>query len=156
MMVGALIAIFRAPGPRVGSAIQHFAAGTVFAAVALELLPIVVRTHAAISTVVGFAVGVALMLAIRELSMHTQARSKHKNAGSLGLVLAVGVDITIDGFLLGISFAAGWHVSMVSHRSFCRRTERTLMNAPCLPETGTPGEHIVCRNTFPHPAHNFS
>lgn len=46
MILGAGIAAFRSPGPRFGSAIQHFAAGTVFAAVALELLPDVVRTHA--------------------------------------------------------------------------------------------------------------
>jgi ZIP family zinc transporter len=107
MLVGALIATFRSPGPRVGSAIQHFAGGTVFAAVALELLPDVVRAHAVVSTIVGFAVGVALMLAIRELSMRAETRSKDKSAGNLGLVIAVGVDITIDGFLIDISFAAG-------------------------------------------------
>lgn len=107
MMVGALIATFRSPGPGVGSAIQHFAGGTVFAAVALELLPDVVRTHAVVSTIVGFAAGVALMLTIRELGKRAEAQSKDKSTGSLGLVIAVGVDITIDGFLIGISFATG-------------------------------------------------
>lgn len=107
MIVGAFIATFRAPGPRLGSAIQHFAAGTVFAAVAVELLPDVVRTHAAISTVIGFAGGVALMLLIRHLSVRAEARSKDTQTGSVGLAIAVGVDITIDGFLIGISFAAG-------------------------------------------------
>ncbi len=107
MIIGALVATFRSPGPRVGSAIQHFAGGTVFAAVALELLPDVVRHHAVVSTVVGFAAGVALMLAIRQLSTRLETRSKDKSTGSMGLVIAVGVDITIDGFLIGISFAAG-------------------------------------------------
>ncbi len=107
MIVGALIATFRSPGPKIGSAIQHFAAGTVFAAVAVELLPDVVRKHAVVSTIVGFAAGVALMLVIRQLSTHAEARSKDKSGVSTGLVVAVGVDITIDGFLIGISFAAG-------------------------------------------------
>ena len=107
MMVGALIATFRSPGPRVGSAIQHFAGGTVFAAVALELLPDVVRAHAVVSTIVGFAAGVALMLALRKLGTRLETRSKDKSTGSMGLVIAVGVDITIDGFLIGISFVAG-------------------------------------------------
>lgn len=107
MILGALLATFRSPGPRLGSAIQHFAAGTVFAAVALELLPDVVRTHMVASTVVGFAAGVALMLTIRQLSTRLEGRSKEKSTGNMGLVVAVGVDITIDGFLIGISFAAG-------------------------------------------------
>ena len=110
MILGTLIATFRSPRPKVGSAIQHFAAGTVFAAVALELLPDVVRAHAILSTSVGFAAGVALMLGIRQLSTRLERASKDKRTGTtgtVGLVIAVGVDITIDGFLLGISFAAG-------------------------------------------------
>jgi ZIP family zinc transporter len=38
IILGAVIATFRSPSAKVGSAIQHFAAGTVFAAVAVELL----------------------------------------------------------------------------------------------------------------------
>ena len=107
MIVGAGIATFRSPGPRTSSAIQHFAAGTVFAAVALELLPDVVRMHALLSTVIGFACGVVFMLAIRQVSKRAEARKKGRGSSSTGLVVAVGVDITIDGFLIGISFAAG-------------------------------------------------
>lgn len=107
MIVGTLIATVRSPGPKAGSAIQHFAAGTVFAAVAIELLPDVVRTHEVFSTVVGFAIGVALMLGMRQLNAYIDASKKNKGATSSGLVVAVGVDITIDGFLIGISFAVG-------------------------------------------------
>lgn len=105
MIVGGTIAAFRSPGPRLGSAIQHFAAGTVFAAVAVELLPDVVSKHAPMATIVGFAIGVALMLVLRQLSSKAQVVNKGK--GSTALVVAVGVDITIDGFLIGISFSAG-------------------------------------------------
>lgn len=107
MIVGGIMATIRSPGPKGGSAIHHFAAGTVFAAVALELLPDVVRTHTVVSTIVGFAAGVALMLALRSFSKRAEANSKGKKTGRTGLIVAVGVDITIDGFLLGISFAAG-------------------------------------------------
>jgi ZIP family zinc transporter len=46
-------------------AIQHFAAGMVFAAVAIELLPDVVSLHAPLATILGFSLGVAPMLVMR-------------------------------------------------------------------------------------------
>ena len=49
LIPGGIIATFRSPGPRPRSAIQHFAAGTVLAAVAIELLSEVMRQHAIIS-----------------------------------------------------------------------------------------------------------
>lgn len=105
MITGGVIASFRQPGTRLGSAIQHFAAGTVFAAVAVELLPDVVSKRAPIATTIGFACGVALMLLVRRLGQNAETMGKEQ--GNLGLVLAVAVDITIDGFLIGIGFVAG-------------------------------------------------
>jgi ZIP family zinc transporter len=107
MLLGASITAIRVPGPRLGSAIQHFAAGMVFAAVAIELLPDVVSKLAPVSTVIGFAAGVALMLTVREFSKRAERIGKGRATGSTGLLAAVGVDITIDGFLIGIGFAAG-------------------------------------------------
>ena len=79
----------------------------VFAAVAIELLPDVVSKHAQVSTVVGFALGVALMLMVREISKRVEGKGKGQATASTGLLTAVGVDITVDGFLIGIGFAAG-------------------------------------------------
>lgn len=126
MMVGGIIASFRTPGPRLGSAIQHFAAGMVFAAVAIELLPDVVSLHAPLATILGFSLGVALMLVMRWLANRAERAGKNavketkdvaapisanlatrQESGVTGLIAAVGVDITIDGFLIGIGFAAG-------------------------------------------------
>lgn len=107
MLVGANVAAIRVPGPRLGSAIQHFAAGMVFAAVAIELLPDVVSKRAPVATVIGFTAGVALMLAVQEFSRRAERMGKGRTAASTGLLAAVGVDITIDGFLIGIGFAAG-------------------------------------------------
>ena len=58
------LAAWRPPGQRVTSAIQHLAAGIVFAAAALELLP-KERAGSALPVIVGFAIGLALMLGLR-------------------------------------------------------------------------------------------
>lgn len=43
VLIGAIIAVWRRPGPKLTSAIQHLAAGVVFAAAATEILPDVVH-----------------------------------------------------------------------------------------------------------------
>ena len=106
------IAAWRAPGPALRSAILHFAAGVVFSVVAVELLPDVVKGHAPVQVIVGFAIGVAVMLGIRSFTRRAEgAEEKTKREGTSalpwGLLTAVGVDIAIDGLLLGIAFAAG-------------------------------------------------
>jgi ZIP family zinc transporter len=55
--VAGLIAVTRRPGGRVTSAVQHFAAGVVFAAAAIELLPKVL-TEAPWVALGGFAAGI--------------------------------------------------------------------------------------------------
>ena len=52
-IAGGAIAAFRTPGPRLRSGVQHFAAGVVFAAVAVELLPDVVHERAPVAAVLG-------------------------------------------------------------------------------------------------------
>lgn len=108
-MVGSWLATKRTPTPRQRSYVQHFAAGVVFAAVALEVLPDVVHNRAPIAAVIGFSLGVALMLLIRSLAarggVKGDAETKGKGAG--GLVATVAVDIFIDGLLLGIGFSLG-------------------------------------------------
>lgn len=100
-VVGAIIGAFYVPSPRLQSMVQHFAAGVVFAAVAGEVLPDV-HEQAPIPVIIGFAVGTAAMLAIRE-----GVKTMKTGTSALPLVIAVGVDLVIDGFLLGIGFTAG-------------------------------------------------
>jgi zinc transporter, ZIP family len=107
MILGGLLAVFRPPGPKLGSAIQHFAAGMVFAAGAIELLPDVVSKHAPVATILGFSAGIALMLVIRRVTESAAPRGKVQGQSSIGLIAAVGVDIVIDGLLIGIGFVAG-------------------------------------------------
>lgn len=103
--VGGAIAVRRPPSPPVTAAIQHFAAGIVFAAVALELLP-KERTEAAIPVVVGFALGIVLMVGLRVLERRIEASEKPSGFPT-GLLLITGLDLAIDGVVLGIAFAAG-------------------------------------------------
>ena len=67
-VLGGVIAAFRPPGKRLQSVIQHFAAGVVFAAVAGELLPELMYEAAALPTIVGFVLGVGLMLGVKKLT----------------------------------------------------------------------------------------
>jgi ZIP family zinc transporter len=97
--LGALIASWRPPGPKLTSALQHFAAGLVFAAAAAEVLPSVLHGGAVVPVVVGGLAGVASMLLLRKLGQTVK--------GPLGLVALVGVDVLIDGLVLGLAFASG-------------------------------------------------
>lgn len=96
---GAAVATRFRPGPVLISAVQHFAAGVVFAAAAGEILPDVMHGGSPLATVIGGALGVGLMLLIRQLEAIA--------SGPLGLILTVGVDVLVDGLVLGIAFAAG-------------------------------------------------
>ena len=58
-IAGAVAALSIRPGPVLVSAIQHFAAGVVFAAAAGEILPDVLHGASPWATVIGGAAGVA-------------------------------------------------------------------------------------------------
>lgn len=96
---GSVFAAFRRPGPATTSAVQHFAAGVVFAAAAGELLPDLMHRKSAVATIVGGAVGIIVMLGLKSLGDRVKA--------AFALVATVGADILIDGIVLGIGFGAG-------------------------------------------------
>lgn len=103
-LVGGVIAVYFPPGPQMESNIQHFAAGVVTAAVAAELLP-GIHDRAPEIVVVGFAVGVVTMLGIHQLSKRIEKRNVGgQYAGAAGLLITVGIDMLIDGVLIGVTF----------------------------------------------------
>ena len=105
-MIGGVIAVYRAPGPQMESNVQHFAAGVVIAAVAAELLPDIHERQPEV-VVVGFALGVVTMLGIHQLSKRIEKREiGGKFAGAAGLLITVGIDMLIDGVLIGVTFLA--------------------------------------------------
>lgn len=109
MITGGVIAILRKPNGNVRSLILHFAAGVVFSVVAVELLPDIVRTHKPIQLIIGFSLGFLAMIGIRKLTDVEDEKtvSVAKNKLPVSLLIAIGVDIFIDGLLLGIGFIAG-------------------------------------------------
>ena len=103
-LLGGVIAVYRPPGPQMESNVQHFAAGVVTAAVAAELLPDV-HGRAPQVVVLGFAIGVATMLGIHRLSRRIEQRDVGGQfAGAAGLLITVGIDMLIDGVLIGVTF----------------------------------------------------
>ncbi len=105
--VSGVIAAIRPPGRRVTSGIQHFAAGVVFAAAAIELLPGVLHQRPGVA-VAGFAAGIVVMFAFRAMSSALERRrSADGPALPIGLAVATGVDFAVDGLVLGAGFAAG-------------------------------------------------
>ncbi|MGN6544711.1 MAG: hypothetical protein ACTHK7_06665 [Aureliella sp.] len=102
-ILGGIVAVVWTPSARFRSYIQHFAAGIVFAAVAVEVLPDVVHREEPLAATAGFAVGVATLLSIRQLT----ERKSDRQGSDTAFILAVAIDVLIDGLLLGLGFALG-------------------------------------------------
>jgi ZIP family zinc transporter len=102
------VAAVRSPGPRLTSALQHFAAGVVFAAAAIELLPGVLVQSPRVA-IIGFAAGVVVMFGFRAISEWIEHRREVRGQSGLpiGFAAATAVDFFIDGVILGAGFAAG-------------------------------------------------
>lgn len=96
---GAVASTFYKPGQMVRSAIQHFAAGIIFAAAAGEILPALRHGNPVVPVVIGGSIGIAAMLAARSLG--------NRASGPASLIGLVGLDVFIDGLVLGIALVAG-------------------------------------------------
>ncbi|GGR27170.1 ZIP family metal transporter [Deinococcus ruber] len=107
-ILGGVAASYRVPAERTRSFVQHFAAGVVFAAVAGELLPEITKGHQPLGVVIGFVLGVLVMLGVRQFAERLERQPG--SAGSVSLIAAVGIDVFIDGLLIGVGFAAGARV----------------------------------------------
>lgn len=110
VLIGGLIAFIKTPTKAVSSFTQHFAAGVVFAAVALELLPKLTELHNNWALILGFISGVGLMLLIKSITGghgHDEDASHSNNRLPWSMLTAIGVDLVIDGLLIGIALVAG-------------------------------------------------
>ena len=107
VVIGGIIASVRAPGAATSSAVQHFSAGVVFAALATELLPDVMHRQLPFPTIFGFALGVAVMLGVKMLTKDSDAQISSPRSLPVAFLAALGIDIALDGLLVGIGFTAG-------------------------------------------------
>lgn len=105
LLLGAGITFIRTPSAAVRSTVQHFAAGLIFCVLATELLPDLVHRKMPFVTVIGFSAGVALMLFLKWMGEQKARVPAEKSSGSF--LAAMGVDIVLDGILIGLSFSAG-------------------------------------------------
>jgi ZIP family zinc transporter len=114
-LLGPTYATLRPPSDQLRSLLQHFAGGVVFSVVAVELLPDVTRVHALFEIGWTFSAGLALMLILERVAKRSEGKAAGVAGPSLGQLAGVGIDIFIDGLLIGIAFAA------VARRGRCSR-----------------------------------
>ena len=116
-LFGGIMASFWKPSHAARSLIQHFAAGVVLAALAVELLPEIEREHAPGLVLIGaFASGSLLMYALKLWTIKLEQQTElTKNIASInmGLILATFIDVAMDGFIIGAGFAAGGSTGMI-------------------------------------------
>jgi len=104
--------------PKIRSTLLHLAAGVIFAVVAIELLPEIMKNPNVTGVTVGFFLGLAVMMLIKYITrksekIHKQQIHNNETAATAskllpwGLIIGIAVDIVIDGILLGVGFAAG-------------------------------------------------
>ena len=98
-LFGGLITAYRPPSEQLRSVVQHFAAGVVFSAAAVELLPDIIHSNAILPTMIGSTLGIVAMIGLQCAERRIQ--------GQVGLVTAAAVDVLIDGLVLGLSFLHG-------------------------------------------------
>ena len=101
ILVGALVALSRTHSDTLVSTFEHFAAGVVFSAVAIELLPRLHELDAPLPMIGGFVAGVLVMMAAKRW------------LESAGMLVPMAVDLFIDGLLIAIGLAAGQFGGMV-------------------------------------------
>ena len=101
---GSVVAAWRSPGPWTRSAVQHIAGGLIFAAASLELLPDLVREHNDAGIVIGFTLGIAAMLGLRQFGDRVEARGDGSGA-AVAVVSLIATDVFLDGLLMGIAFS---------------------------------------------------
>ena len=121
--IGSSVAAVRRPGPRLVSGIQHFAAGVVIAALAGELLPELRLEGNLAWAVTGFTAGVALVLSLAAYGRRLDSQhaptpgavggERLAAAVPIGLLVAVAIDLLIDGVLVGLGAQLGFIQALI-------------------------------------------
>lgn len=114
--LGGILAVYWNPSHQARSLIQHFAAGVVLAALAVEVLPEIGREHApAWVLITSFTIGGIMMYIMKLWSMRLEEKTEHlgDNAFNYGLIAATFIDVAVDGFIIGAGFAAGGNTGLI-------------------------------------------
>jgi len=109
-LIGGVLAALWHPSRTARGLIQHFAAGVILAALAVELLPEIEREHSPGWVLgVAFAAGSLFMFLLKLVTQRLEPRAAAEGSpgGNRGLVIATFVDVAVDGLIIGAGFAAG-------------------------------------------------
>jgi len=106
ILASGTLAAFRLPPAVLTSAAQRFASGEVFAVIAIELLPDVVRAHF-IEGITGFGLGVVAMIVVNWLSRRRERASCMNDRRLPSLLSGAVASIPIAGVLIGGGFVVG-------------------------------------------------
>jgi ZIP family zinc transporter len=112
-ILGGIIAFFWVPGVKARSAIQHFAAGVVIAAIASDLIPEVEKIGTAPGILGGFAAGGLTMIALKWFVLKFEKGEKGKQKLPIGLTAAAAVDTLIDGAIISAGFSTGQRLGSI-------------------------------------------
>lgn len=115
LLVGVVAGLWIGPRRQLQAAAQHLAGGVIFGAVAVELVPVMEEQDEWSAILAGLAAGAGLMLLLRGLrgeepdtGEQTQGETRRLIGGfSIGLLVAFGIDLAIDGMLVSLGVAAG-------------------------------------------------
>lgn len=111
-IIGSIAASFRQLNATITSGVQHFAGGVVIAALAGEVLPDLRKDAHLPVVVTAFAAGVAFLIALESYSRRVEARTDAP-AIPIGLVATVGIDLLIDGVLVGVGATLGSRQALI-------------------------------------------
>src|SRR5687767_10246525 len=106
-LLGGVVALFWSPKVQARSAIQHFAAGAVLAAVASGVIPEAERLGTVFGILTGFAAGGLAMIGLKWLVLKFERREKSRGRQPIGLAAAAAIDTLVDGALISAGFSSG-------------------------------------------------
>jgi ZIP family zinc transporter len=112
-LLGSVIALFWSPNAKIRSAIQHFAAGAVLAAVASNVIPEVERLGSLAGITGGFVAGGLLMIVLKWFVVRFERKHKRGQGLPAGLAAAAAVDTLVDGIIISAGFSVNQQVGVL-------------------------------------------
>jgi ZIP family zinc transporter len=104
--IGGIVARFWSPKVKARSAIQHFAAGAVLAAVAANVIPEVARLGNRLGVLAGFTLGGLAMIGLKWWVVKVERKQKQSGQIPAGLIAAAAVDTFLDGIIISAGFSS--------------------------------------------------
>lgn len=104
-LLGSLVSLFWAPSAKVRSAVQHFAAGAILAAIAANVIPEVERMGTFLGILGGLIAGALVMMALKWVVVRFEHSGKKGGSIPLGLAAAAAADTLIDGVITSAGFS---------------------------------------------------